>query len=271
MPRWRMTRRARDNGPSNYELLPRLDPTRLTIHMLRREVATLRELIETRMDAAAVATGDRFAYIERTVDLRVAALERWTALLGEQHDQIRGEVDKDVKLLRRGNRDVRGEIAGQVTSIGDVIAANRRSVQQEIDHQRDLRDEKFAGVERQFTERDIRNDRQVVVAQQAIETALDTARALADQQNAANAVAQQKSEASFTKQIDAMGLRIDTVQKVFDDRILEVKERIDRGEGSQLGARHVITEKRLDASQWIAIMAMIASVAFVILVAFGKH
>jgi hypothetical protein len=47
------------------------------------------------------------------------------------------------------------------------------------------------------------------------------------------------------------------MQKALDDRITEIKERIDRGEGGTAGALSDRTERRLDIGQVIAVVAII--------------
>ncbi len=69
-----------------------------------------------------------------------------------------------------------------------------------------------------------------------------------------------------TKQIDAIGLQIKTVSDGFGDRIGELKERIDRGEGSSVGAIGQRTETRLNIGTVISIgLFAISLITFIIL------
>jgi len=251
MARSRLIRRE-----NSGDLVPQPDPTKLTTEaaqraadQFRREIAGLRELIDIRSDGAFNA-----------VNIRIDAMEKWTALLAEQHPQLRTELKQQSGQFAEVLERVRREIAEEI-----------KHVREEIGHLREINNEKFRSVELQFAERDIRNDRQVVVAQQAIETALDTARALADQQNAANAVAQQKSEASFTKQIDQIGVQITTLAGSLQDRITEIKERIDRGEGSDLGSRQMRDEHRLDITGIIQGISVVIAFITVLVIIFVNH
>jgi thymidylate synthase len=142
--------------------------------------------------------------------------------------------------------------------------------------------EKFDGLNKQFQERDVRTNQATTAAKNALDAALKAASELVAQQNSANTAAAATANASFTKQIDQLTASftkqldqitavISTLEKALDARITELKERIDRGEGGQQGARHVISERRLDAGQWIAVLAVISSIIYVVLVAFGKH
>ena len=93
------------------------------------------------------------------------------------------------------------------------------------------------------------------------------------QQNEANTVAATKSETSFTKQIDQIGTLIATLEKSLTDRITELKERIDRGEGGTSGAK----EQRTGFGQTVIVVciaagALLAFAALIvsIIVAFHK-
>jgi hypothetical protein len=76
-------------------------------------------------------------------------------------------------------------------------------------------DEKFAGVNVQFTMRDI-----------ALSAALKSAQELVKQQNESNTLAIDKASAATTKQIDALAERID-----------DLKERLQTERGSSSGGR----------------------------------
>ena len=80
-------------------------------------------------------------------------------------------------------------------------------------------------------------------------------------QGEASAAAAVKSETSFTKQIDQIGTIIQTLEKALDARITELKERIDRGEGSSSGAVDQRNEKRMDSQ---VLIAAVAAVLFLI-------
>jgi len=114
--------------------------------------------------------------------------------------------------------------------------------------------EKFDGLNKQFTERDVRTDQATRAGKDALDAALKAASELVTQQNTANVAAAAKSETSFTKQIDQIATIISTLEKALDSRITELKERIDRGEGASQGGQHVTTEQRLNASQGTQVM-----------------
>ena len=139
-------------------------------------------------------------------------------------------------------------------------------IDQRINHMRDvtqqrfnLDEEKFKGVEKQFMERDVRTEQASTGADQALNAALQAAKELVGAQGEASAAAAVKSETSFTKQIDQIGTIIQTLEKALDARITELKERIDRGEGSQSGSQQTVNSRRADSSVLISIIVAVFS------------
>ena len=139
-------------------------------------------------------------------------------------------------------------------------------IDQRINHMRDvtqqrfnLDEEKFKGVEKQFMERDVRTEQASTGADQALNAALQAAKELVGAQGEASAAAAVKSETSFTKQIDQIGTIIQTLEKALDARITELKERIDRGEGSQSGSQQTVNSRRADSSVVISIVVAVFS------------
>ena len=145
--------------------------------------------------------------------------------------------------------DIRRELAAAREVLETRIASIEASfVLRWDDHERDLRasgdqrialkellNEKFTEVELRFKERDVRFDQSASANKAALDAALSAAKELVAQQNTANSLAASKSEASFTKQLDAISIVIATTDKAQSDRLLELKERIDRGDGQSSG------------------------------------
>jgi hypothetical protein len=199
------------------------DPTKLTTDavnlattQMRRELNTLREILEARI--------------------------------------IAGESDSALQL--EGLRTVRPEI------------------ERSIGHLQDLHDEKFKSVELQFRERDVRAEQAAVASKQALDAALTSAKELVGQQNTANVEAAAKAEASFTKQIDQIAVTISALEKGIGDRITELKERIDRGEGQGQGVKETNETRQAANGQYIAVAAALISFSGIIvavILAFTIH
>ena len=134
-------------------------------------------------------------------------------------------------------------------------------IERRIAHLREVQDEKFHTIDNQFKERDVRTTQASGAADDALKAALQAAKELVGAQGEASAAAAVKSETSFTKQIDQIGTIIQTLEKALDARITELKERIDRGEGSSSGAVDQRNEKRLDSQ---IVISVIAAVLFLV-------
>lgn len=118
-----------------------------------------------------------------------------------------------------------------------------------------LEGEKFKGIAQQFLERDVRTTQASGAADDALKAALQAAKELVGAQGEASAAAAVKSETSFTKQIDQIGTIIQTLEKALDARITELKERIDRGEGTVTGNKEVTQNRRSDSTFVVSIIA----------------
>jgi Glu-tRNA(Gln) amidotransferase subunit E-like FAD-binding protein len=118
----------------------------------------------------------------------------------------------------------------------------------------EVHNEKFEGVNTRFAENKI-----------ALDAALRAQKDLVDAQNKANSEASEKQSAAFTKQIDAMTLFINTAMKGIEDRMNDIKSRLDRGEGTTGGAAMHRTERRLDTGLVVSIVVgCVAAVALVV-------
>ena len=102
-------------------------------------------------------------------------------------------------------------------------------------------------------------DERAIAAKEALAAALQAAKELVTQQNEANAKAAEKAEANTTKLLDQIAVLIKTSGEAQDARMVEIKERIDRGEGSHAGGQEVASVHR-QSNQWVATTALAALV-----------
>ncbi|MGF7237191.1 MAG: hypothetical protein ACQSGP_19845 [Frankia sp.] len=89
-------------------------------------------------------------------------------------------------------------------------------------------------------------------------------------QNEANNAANIKTESNFTKQIDALGAAFAAGNKALDDKIADLKSRLDSGEGREGAAQSGRAEHRLDVGQVIAVIAVLLTMVGLLFVAFHK-
>ena len=187
-----------------------------------------------------------------TTDAVTAATEMWRRQL---------EAQKEILETRLDSMDRATSL--RVAAIDKEPERTARQVQN-LEH---LQNERFVSIALQFRERDIRTDQAAIAQKQALDAALLAAKELVGQQNTANVEAAAKAETSFTKQIVQTSVLISTLEKALTDRILELKERMDRGEGSRAGgAEHRSAARSDSALGWQMVSALAALVVVAVAV-----
>jgi hypothetical protein len=198
------------------------------------------------------------------------------------------ELRRDVSALREILQARLDGMDRATVVLSETVNRTPTAIQIAVRHLQELHSEKFEGIAQQFRERDVRTDQAAKASKEALDAALLAAKELVSQQNEANAQAADKAEQSTIKQIDQIGIRIDAMQTGYNDRLTELKERIDRGDGAEQGSAVQRTDTRAEATyqqaeeaardarmravvaSTIAIAAVLASVVTIILVAV-KH
>jgi len=250
VPQW-------STGPPAGGWQPVPDPTSLTTEQLRRELAILREIIETRLHgmdrATEVASAQAAVNRDKIEHTRDRLHEEMTTQVVQLRELLEARFDGMDRAIR-----LHAEIIDRVPTDRDKA----------IKHLEELHDEKFGSIALQFAERDVRSEQASEGAKQALDAALLAQKELVAQQNEANSAAAAKAEASFTKQIDQIGTIIQTLEKALDARITELKERIDRGEGSTAGAAGSRSDRRLDTGQVLTTLSVLAAVIGLLILAF---
>jgi len=138
--------------------------------------------------------------------------------------------------------------------LSETVNRTPTVVQTEISHVRELTGERFTAIDQQFRERDIRTEKADKASKEALDAALLSAKELVAQQNDANTTKAEKTEQNFTKQIDNAL-----------DRIGELKERVDRGEGSHAGSESASNINRLNYNTLISLVLAIATIITLVL------
>jgi hypothetical protein len=247
-------------GQHAGDLIPRPDPTALTATAvtqakedLRRELGSLQNLLEARisrletairdMDRAHRAEGaNAINALEALLVQRINGLEQILKMLEgvlqngpEERDALRERLQTDIQIAVEGLRA--------------------------------LHEERFNAIQLQFAERDTRGDQEKKASKEALDAALLAQKESVAQQNSSNTTAATKTETNFTKQIDLVGTQITALDKSLTDRISELKERIDRGEGQGQGQSTQRTDQRASISTVIAAVAtLVAVISFVLYV-----
>ena len=223
------------------------DPTRLTVELLHTSLATLKEIFATRLDGMDRALELANRAIERTPTENDKSIEHLKALIGSRLDSM----DVAVKLLKENNSTIPAMIDEKIESLKRVV------------------DEKFGSIQLQFRERDVRADESSKDSKVAIEAALQAAKEAVGEQNKSSSLAIGKSEASVMKQIDQMGLLIATQEAGIDDKISDLKDRLTRIEGMDLGKGAANAVTATNTGQNMTILGLcIAGASVIVALAF---
>jgi hypothetical protein len=248
------------------------DPTVLTTAALTREIAALKELVVVRLDGMDKAqslfevnltrvptdTDKQIQHLKELHDSRFEQIAkqsetRFVQLLSEaelaRHSvEVRIDgMDKAIALLQR-NSD---QIVQQ--SVEDTL--------QKINALKGVHEEKFASIQKQFQERDVRTEQSSKDSKVAVDAALQAAKEAVGEQNKSSALAIAKSEAATTKQIDQMGQFIQSGNKATDDKIDDIKERLTRIEGKSEGSVVADATHTTSSTQVVLIVSVLIASA----------
>ncbi len=196
------------------------DPTLLTTAALTREIASLKEVIFTRLDA----------------------MDKAVSLFTESITRVPTDTDKQIQHLKEFVLERMEGIVNQ----GVSGAA--------------LQNERFAAVQRQFGERDIRTGNAAQESKSAVEYALQAAKEAVAEQNRSSGLAISKSEASTAKQIEQLTDAMREGFKGVDGKIDDAKERLTRLEGRGEGGKIVHDAGRATIAVIISAAALVLAV-----------
>jgi hypothetical protein len=98
-----------------------------------------------------------------------------------------------------------------------------------------LADEKFAGVEKQFTERDVRTDQSAIATKTAVDAALQAAEKSVNDKNASAAEAINKSENNTAERINGLSALIAAGNEATNGKIDDLRQRVQAIESTSAG------------------------------------
>lgn len=234
--RSRLRGRGKSRGQGGQDITPDPDPTRLTTQLVDRALASFREVVDA-----------RFAALDKATVLNASDVARVSTVVEAQTAHLRSDVDQHLLSLRE-------LLLERIAHTADVMA------------------EKFSGIDTRFLERDERTAQAAQESRISLDAALAAAKEAVSEQNKANTLAIGKSEGATQKQIDSNAVNAATEIRALEDKISDMKERLDRAEGriaGELSARtqvhEVATDRRGGQSNLIA--AVSAGIAFLAIVA----
>jgi hypothetical protein len=164
--------------------------------------------------------------------------------------QLTREIEGVRDLLQASNRSLR-----------ELMESRLASIDKQLELRETFREEKFKGIEKQFEERDKRAEQASLSNKQAVDAALDSAREIVTEQNRSSTTATTKSEATTLKQIEQLGIMLQTATKALDDKIGDLKDRMTRIEGRSEGNVESSDNTKWVVGAGIAIAGVIVSFA----------
>jgi hypothetical protein len=189
------------------------DPTALTTDALRREVASLKDLIEVHLDSA--------------------------------------------------NRE-RANLNSRLSDVPKLIL-------EAVMHLRELQEERFHSIQTQFQERDTRTEHISLANKLAIDAALQAAKEAVGEQNKSNLLANAKSEAAFTKQMDLLTDTMKTMGQGIADKMDDLKERIVAMENRNLGKDTMKTDFGSMWGHGVQVLILIVAILSIVAAFIIRH
>lgn len=189
------------------------DPTLLTTQQLMGAIAALKELFQTNHEGLKEALEEQIAAMGDVIDTRLNGMDKAIELLQKTTDKTPEFVRDQVGQLR----DLHGE---RFSSIGTgLMERDKRTLQS------------FDSINTQFAERDKRTEQLSLADKTAIAAALQAQKEAAGATNESNGAALAKMENNFTKLIEQGQTLVQSVSRNLEDKINDLKSRLDRGEG----------------------------------------
>lgn len=214
----------------SYPNIPIPDPTVRTAEDIAKARAEIRDEFKQQITS-----------LEKHLVTRLEGMDKAVVLLAETVNRVPTVLDRDITTVRNLFNE---RLVGVMSAL----------------------DERTLGIKTQFAERDMRiavsdeADKTAVMAalqaqKEAVSSALAAQKEIAAAQNLANSEAVKKSEAGFTKEIDALKSLINVSLEAMNGRIINLQSRVDRGEGTNVGVQHERTETRLGMGAVVGVVA----------------
>lgn len=252
---------ATESINDRVDRIEKSDPSPLTTQQIFREIASLKELVETRFVAHETAVKLLQEVVNKNPTVNEVYVEHNERLkaLGVARDLTRevletrfDGMDKAIKLLQ----DTADKFPARIDE--KIVALEK------------VHGERFDGVDKQFNERDIRSENDKFAATKAVDAALQ-----AQKESAANSAesfkeSNNKTEERFTKQQDQQSELLRTEVKGLQQQVNELKDRFNRGEGKGEGTDKNKSDTRLTLGVLITIAALVVGIAGVVVASILK-
>jgi tetrahydromethanopterin S-methyltransferase subunit B len=191
----------------------------------QREVENLKEIIADRFDALQAEIDRRF---NDRLSAHDKAVDRIKENLRAERDFAIGQIE--VVTTRLNAMD-------EATSVlRESVTRVPTDVQLQVGNLRDVMEERFNSIEKQFAERDVRSEREARDNKVAVDAAFAAQKEAAARQDESNAKAIDKSENATVETIRKLNDIVDALNKALSDKVDDLKARIGAVEASRIGA-----------------------------------
>ena len=241
--------------PTGPQVGKEIDPSILTTQQLWREVAALKELLIDKVEA-----------LQKGIDVAHQDLVRVPTAMDKAIGTLKELHEEKFKSIDRQNKDRITAIDVRLADISSLSREEFAGILGKIVDYKILGDEKFNGVEKQFKERDTRVEQTAISSKVAVDAALQAAKELVGKQNDSFTQSINKSEAATTKQIDGIVVLINSYTKSADDKIDDLKDRLNKIEGTGLG----ISQSHINVKDNIGVIIGVGGLIIAIIVLFIK-
>jgi transcriptional regulator NrdR family protein len=226
-------RETNDRSAIPNAVIPNPDPSQVTSEAIDRAVSNLEKAMTFRIEALAKAqelfqtdltrvptSVDRAILgLRETLEARILATEK--------------TADGTYQVIARRPAEIHAEI-GQMHSL----------IMSEIAKLDAVSTERFARIDTQFIERDKRTDQLSLADKTAVAAALQAAKEAVGAQNTSNSIAIAKSESSTVESIRQLQALFTSAIAAVNEKINDLRSRIDRGDGNTTGSSDARTHYR---------------------------
>jgi chromosome segregation ATPase len=217
-----------------------------------------------------MANGDLSTSIAPPVpDPTVLTTEQLLRTAQAERDYVDGRIDVLIERLSGMDR------ATQLLS--DTVNKVPTEVQREVGNLRNVVDEKVASIDKQFSERDTRSEREARDNKLAVDAAFAAQEKQAVAQNDANTTAINKSEQATTETINKLAELFKTTTDALSDKIDDLKQRVQAIESAKQGvsdsqranyqAREPVSAARSVIALWVTAALSFVAICTAIAVA----
>ena len=253
------------------ESTPNPDPTILTREALRDAMENQDKLLESKLETLRKVGDTRHKEIDEQLKVR---LIQFTSLVDSHKTEDALQHAAESALRSTGEARLGEQIKFHETRLNGIL-------EQVV--LKGVVEEKFAGVDKQFAERDVRSERETTASQLAVNAAFAAQKESATKQDESNQKAIDKSENRMDEKVDKMAELSQTEIRSLTAQIIDLKGRVIQVEGSlssaaiALGAATSNTDRRTGQSNWGITLAFAVGLGVINLVVvlvnmlIGKH